>query len=231
MQQAKKIPQGGDDGWRWLCTIFQPFIRYQGETFDKLGGRVRHTGRQAIRFNRAGVGDFVFHIGTIGLLVTVMFFFYATLIEGAIIQKQTTNVVQKLFRDVNLVCTPEQQKQLVTFATGLTVPTNTQDDQDACTKNQASRNMALKVFLPVLAGSAAIMVLFCWWDVKSTGAYSGAQLGDLVKRITYVNATLFVMIGIAEYAFLTCFARNFITLDPNFVKRTVIGSILAQLPG
>lgn len=230
MEQLKKQPTPGDhNGWRWLCTVFQPFIRYQEETYSKGGERVLHQGRSAVRFNRAGVGDFVFHIGTIGVLVTFIFFFYATLIEGAIVQKQTTNVVQKLFRDVKAVASDDQKKALATFAQNLSMPSDPKGDEAVCTKNQKSRNLALEIFLPLLAGSAGFMVLFCWWDLKSTNTFSGPNLRDIVKRVAYVNTSLFIFIGISEYVFLTFFAKNFITLDPNFVKRTVIDSVLKQL--
>jgi len=224
------MPGDPNEKWRWLCTIFQPFIRYQSETYSKAGDRVVVEGRSAVRFNRAGVGDFVFHIGTIGLLVTIIFFYYATLIEGAIVQKQTTNVVQKLFRDVNAVATTEQQKSLAAFASKLKAPSNPQDDIDACTLNQKSRNLALELFLPLFAATVGIMVGFVAWDLKSTGVYSGANLRDMVKRISYVNLSLFIFIGASEYVFLTFFARNFITLDPNFVKRSVLKGLLEQLP-
>jgi ABC-type multidrug transport system fused ATPase/permease subunit len=231
MNGPKKQPAGDDNGWRWLCTVFQPFIRYQQETRDSMGQRVVNYGRQAVRFNRAGVGDFVFHVGTIGVLVTFIFFFYATLIEGAIVQKQTSNVVQKLFRDIKAVATPEQQADLQTFANNFQTTSDPANDEKICTANQASRNLALEIFLPLLAGSVGFTVLFCWWDLKSTGTFTGANLRDLVKRVAYVNVTLFICIGISEYVFLTLFARNFITLDPNFVKRTVLGGVIKQLPG
>jgi hypothetical protein len=216
--------------WKWLCTVFQPFIRYQAETYDKLGTRVVHEGRHAVRFNRAGMGDFIFHIGTIGLMVTFIFFFYATIIEGAIVEKQTTNVVQKLFRDVRAAATTEEEESLAVFAASLKVGGDPKTDEDKCTANQKSRNLALEIFLPLLVGTAGIMILFCFWDLKSTGSYTGRNLGDLVKKVAYVNVALFVFIGASEYVFLTAFARNFITLDPRFVKRTVIDSVLAQLP-
>jgi hypothetical protein len=219
---------GADTGWRWLCTVFQPFIRYEPEMY-KGGQRVVHSGRQAVRFNRAGMGDFVFHIGTVGVLVTFIFFFYATLIEGAIVQKQTSNVVQKLFQDVKSVADDKQTKAIRDFVATMNVSPDKENDEAVCTANQKSRNMALEIFLPLLAGSAGIMVLFCWWDLKSTGSFSGANLRDLVKRITYVNASLFIFIGVSEYVFLTLFARNFITLDPNFVKRTMLEGILKHL--
>lgn len=230
MQDAKKQLVGDDNGWRWLCTVFQPFIRYQQESRNSQGERIVHYGRKAIRFNRAGVGDFVFHVGTIGVLVTFIFFFYATLIEGAIVKKQTSNVVQKLFHDIDSVATPHQQDQLRAFATSLNTTGDPTGDEQICTKNQASRNVALQAFLPLLVGSAGFMVLFCWWDLKSTGTYTGANLKDLIKRIAYVNCSLFIFIGISEYVFLTFFAKNFITLDPNFVKRMVITNIVNKLP-
>ena len=226
---VKDIGHPSHAGWKWLCTVFQPFIRYQEETYNKLGQRVLHEGRHAVRFNRAGLGDFVFHIGTIGVLVTFIFFFYATLIEGAIVEKQTSNVVQKLFADVNKVATEPQKAKLKQFADNLQMPSDPEGDQKVCTTNQKSRNLALEVFLPLLAGSAGFMVLFSWWDLKSTGSYTGKNLKDLVKRIAYVNVALFIFIGISEYVFLTFFARNFITLDPNFVKRTVLTSIIDKL--
>ena len=178
---------------------------------------------QKIVFNTEGLVDFVFHIGFYGLFLTIFFFYYATLVEGQIVKQQSENVVNSISQSIKAAA-PEAFQA---FANSLTVEKLNSDDKDTCKKNRKVRRQSFIVFGSIFAFTLlfAASFIFSYYITKSKFGLSGMQFAEVI----YINVIIILLIAVSEYSYLTFFARNFRTLDPNFVQYTLLDSIEKKL--
>jgi hypothetical protein len=152
----------------------------------------------------------------ISVFIGVFFFTYASKIEQDIVVKRTTEIVDSMVSSAQII--PPSEKALIStqIAPNLTIPASL-EQQDA---EVAAANKQLMIYA---AKAIAIFVSICVIVVGCLVYYYKLPLGELIQN----NLIILVFVALTEFIFLTFFAQNYITIDGNYVKKTVVESLIS----
>lgn len=166
------------------------------------------------------VANILLHVVFISTFLTVFFFTYASKIESKIVESQSKRIISELTGDVKLLL-PDNVIGEINSRVATVEPPNMQEEDDKVL--EANKKLKTKVasFVGVVFFIGLVIVwLMCYFinDPKFT-------FFDLVKH----NAIILCFVALTEYVFLDYFARNYISIDSNFVKYTILETINQKL--
>jgi hypothetical protein len=165
-------------------------------------------------FDAEFLGNLIMHIGFIATLLGLIFFTYGSYIEQQVTVTQVEDLTNQYFTFLNLVITPAQKQLLNSAFSQIQQPDMSQQDSDVNNANINLRNKAI-IILSILFVSCLIVAYilsiifkFSYWE--------------LLKE----NLIIMLFILITEICFATFIAKNYLAADPNYVKLTIINSLL-----
>jgi len=142
----------------------------------------------------------------------IFFFTYASKVEQQVVENQVDYLVSDFADDLKTLPSGYLAK-IKNQLSNIKRPDLSAADAQVDTNNKAVLLSAIKV----------ISIVFC---LGMLGVFFAAKkwnldLYEIIKR----NLIILVFIGFTEFTFLTVFAKNFISVDPNYAKLTIINKL------
>jgi len=153
-------------------------------------------------------------VSLISVFIVIFFFTYASKVEKNIVQERCTEIVDDLTSGLDAVPKTYKDQIYSQVAPYLTVPPAI-EEQDAIV---AEQNKKLLKKSAIVAGSFLVLSFLAVFVLSRIFNFSFL---DIVKT----NLIILVFVGLTEFTFLTFFAQNYITIDSNFVKETVVKTV------
>jgi len=157
--------------------------------------------------------NIVLHIVLLTVAIGGLFFIYTTRIEEKVITTQVDRLVSDMMSEMKVFLNPDQRSAVKEVLSKLTPPDMTEQDKDAEDNNKALLNKAKMVLGAVFFGGV-LFVFVC-------SRIFGFSFIELLKE----NFVTLVVACCVEIVFISVFARNFRSLDPNMVKYSLVKAI------
>jgi len=150
----------------------------------------------------------------ISIFIGIFFFTYGKTVEEHIIINQTQFIADELSKDISLFIDKPTAKIITDH---ITIPDETQLDNSINTQNSIIQRNAFHILLAILIfGMSTIFFISSFYNIN---------LFPLIKH----NLIILFFVGLTEYFFLTYITQNFILVDPNHVRYTILTSLKQQL--
>lgn len=163
-------------------------------------------------FKSKEVADIVLNVIFIGTFLGIFFFTYAVQVEEEILEIQINDIILDLKNDLSIM-PPEI---LATIKQGLQNVNRPDMTQVDAVVNAQNKNI-LKQAIMVIGISLATSLI----GIYGASVYWKFSMIDLIKK----NLIIMAFIGLTEFLFLTFFAKNFMSADPNYVKLLILNRI------
>jgi len=165
-------------------------------------------------WNKETFANIVFGVTGIAIIIPALFFTYIAKVEGQIVDRQMNNTVTSLFSDFELLL-PQDKTLLKYGLSQIELPDLSAADKKVKVENDKLLKKSI-IILSLILVLGAIIVGLLWY-------YSNPRFSLL--KLSTVGAGLLIIVILVDVAFITLIAKQYDTLDPNFVKYTVIKSI------
>lgn len=157
--------------------------------------------------------NILLHIVLLTVAIGGLFFIYTRLIEEKVITIQVDRLVDDMTSEIKVILTPDQRNSLKDVFSKLTPPNMRTEDEDAAKSNERLLKKASTVLGAVLIIGVLIVLVSSWLFSFS--------FVELLKE----NFVTLVVACCVEVVFISLFARNFRSLDPNMVKYNLVKAI------
>ncbi len=164
------------------------------------------------------IADILLHIILISSFIVIFFFTYASKIEKQIVIRQSTDIVQDVIQSTTSVLPDIAIEELdKTLITQLQPPDMSTEDAEIDASNKDLLDRTVKTIGVVFAVGLLIVYMM-------SKIYKFSMTDLLVRNIIIVS-----FVAITEFSFLTYFAKNYDTIDSNFVKYKILQTINNRL--
>ena len=158
----------------------------------------------------------------VGAFLTIFFFTYASKVESQIVTKQIKFLADDFAANINLL--PSDTKEAIR-----TKLQNIQLPNFEATDNQIDsvNGKIIKQTLLVVGITLAVVLLTVY--ILSTQRFFNFSFWEILCK----NLIILLFIGLTEFTFLNLVAKNFISIDPNYVKYYALEQLYptaAQIP-
>jgi hypothetical protein len=161
------------------------------------------------------------------VFVGIFFFTYGAFIEHKVLENQIENIVDSITRDV-LPFVPDGIKtglydKLDSAQKSIKSKMNSPDNPDitVAKNNQKVKKTAFEML-------AGIFIVGMGISVATASMYSGGSNKALVALLKK-NALLLVFVIIVEFLFFTLVTKNYLSIDPNSVKKKIVQTLKKKL--
>lgn len=160
------------------------------------------------------IANMILQIVLIATLNIAMYFTYTTSIEKRIVETETTRIVQDLTTDIRTVLPNDSLAYLnEKISPYLVVPDLSKEDEDVRKANKELVYQSVKVLtISVLVGLIVVIGLSVIFKFS-------------MKDLFLHNIGILLVVAIVELVFLTFIVQYYISVDSNFVKRTIIDTL------
>lgn len=162
------------------------------------------------------IANIIFHVILISSFLVVFFFRYASKVENQIVQIQSKEIVSDISSDIKLV-TPSQYLPIIGKNLDIQVPDLSIEDQKVELSNKALYDKTVRTIIIIF--TIGILIIFTMSIIFKFS----------MKDIFIHNIIILFAVALTEYLFLTYFARNYITIDSNYVKYVALQTINNKL--
>lgn len=169
--------------------------------------------------------NLIIQVTLIFIFLTGFFFTYAKDKEKDVVVNNVDKLLESVIGETTLKLIPKDVKD--TLKTNISNLEETSDavkqqDKDVEKNNNQVLSKTVNLLIKVAIFSAVI-VLICFYMSKKTDIGFFKHL-DLKKIIIEALVILF-FVGLTEFVFLTYFAADFISIEPNLIKYTFLKEI------
>jgi hypothetical protein len=170
------------------------------------------------------VSNVIMHIILISVFIGIFFFTYGAYLEKEIIKDQVDYLVDDLISPFKVFIPEDRLKQINTKLNNLNIPVDEVADKKVSDNNKAIIKKAfIAIGISVVLGVIIIIIIS---KKLNTENMSTSQFwGKLLKY----NLITLVFIGLTEFIFAAGFAKNFMSIDTNLFKKTVLNNIINKI--
>jgi len=145
--------------------------------------------------------------------LSIFFFTYVSKIEEQVVKNQVSFIVNDLLKPLKMI-----SKESLNYASLLAnnIPTpnlSAEDDEVEKHNHEVYMNTMKLIAISFIVG----MIILFYISKKYK-----LNFWQIVKK----NTIIILFVALTEYLFLNCFAKNYMSADPNIVKRTIITKLL-----
>lgn len=148
----------------------------------------------------------------IATFLTIFFFTYASTVEGEIVEDQVDYIVNDFTKDLKLL-PPNVLAILKSGMKMVNKPDLTTQDKEVEEHNNKIITTTIK-YVAILFIATVVIIYYASNKYNFT-------VGDLIKQ----NLIILVFIALTEFCFLNLFARQFISANPNLVKKIILNNL------
>jgi hypothetical protein len=159
----------------------------------------------------------ILHVVFISSFIGLFFFTYGAIVEEAIVKKQTQDIIKSFTQDMNALMTPEQ-KSSMKILTNASLQSPDMQQQDAQVEDDNKNLIMLSVkYIGILflIATAVIVALIYFTE------FTFKDLGTLLIK----NLIILSFVALTEFSFLTYIVQNYIDIDANYVKYTIMKTL------
>jgi hypothetical protein len=167
-----------------------------------------------IKLNYKKIAQVTFNVTLISSIIAILFFTYGKKLEESIVKNQSEYIAESIASDIKIFLPTEIRKMI---SSSLVVPDMQEADEDAEDRNNALKNQALKIFIPLFISGVLITFLICWYRKINK------------KHILLEGSIILLFVLSAEILFLNIIISNYKTADTNFVKMKILKAIKTEL--
>jgi len=163
-------------------------------------------------FNKEEIANIILHVTLISTFIGIFFFTYGSHIEENIVKKQVAFLIEDNKEVASLI--PNDSKQKIIDSINNIKLDLAEDDKKAAEQNKKLLIKAVKILSIVLVIGIAIV-----WKMSKMYNFNFIHL---LKE----NLIILCFVALTEFSFLTFFAQNYLSIDPNIIRRrciTIIG--------
>jgi hypothetical protein len=154
------------------------------------------------------------NIGLISLLLGIFFFTYATTVEENIVKGNAVVAVTDIMTTVSPLLNNTIRTQL---SESLAPPDLKEEDEKAAASNKKLMHDAFSKLIIVLDVGLTIGFIICT-------IYKHSFL-----KMLGLNLIIVVLVGCTEFVFLNFLPNNFISIDTNFIRYTILSTLKEKI--
>ncbi len=156
------------------------------------------------------IASIILHVVLLATFIGLFYFLYATGIERRVITSQVDRLILDITSDLKIILSDTERQKIAAIFTNLTTPDMSAEDQKAAKSNaELFKKASLVLGLVFVIGISAVIILSFVYHFSLT---------DMLKE----SAVILITAAATEFVFLSFFARNYRSLDPNMVKSNVV---------
>jgi hypothetical protein len=147
------------------------------------------------------------NIGLISLLLGIFFFTYATVVEENIVKTNAIIGVSNIMDMIGPLLNNDIKKEMLK---NLTIPDQTKEDKKVKDDNDALMHNSYSQLLVILDIGLTIGFILCIIFEHS------------FIKVLGLNLIIVTLVGCTEYIFLNFIPNNYISVDTNFIRYTIL---------
>lgn len=156
------------------------------------------------------ITNIILNVTLIATFIGIFFFTYGKKVEENIVKAQSEVVASHLAKDLKTFIDEETSRKI---ASSLVIPDMKAADEQVEKQNRQLQADAYKILSIIFVGGLLLSLIIA-------KRYK-LNITSLLKT----NMIILFFVAITEYIFLTYVGQNFISLDPNFVRRKILISL------
>jgi hypothetical protein len=156
------------------------------------------------------ITNIILNVTLIATFIGIFFFTYGKKVEENIVKAQSEVVASHLAKDLKTFIDEETSRKI---ASSLVIPDMKAADEQVEKQNRQLQADAYKILSIIFVGGLLLSLIIA-------KRYK-LNITSLLKT----NMIILFFVAITEYIFLTYVGQNFISLDPNFVRRKILVSL------
>lgn len=145
--------------------------------------------------------------------IGIFFFTYISKVEGEIIQKEIDDIVSDLSKDIKFLMTTSQKKDIGEILKSVTKPDMSEVDNKVMENNKKLFKQAIYVF--VIINIIGLIIVYLLWKKHKF------SMKEVLKN-TFIILSL---VALTELFFVTYVTKNYILVDSNYIKYTILNSL------
>lgn len=158
--------------------------------------------------------NIMINIGLISALLGIFFFTYASIVEESIVKANASIGVTNIMEAISPLLNNNIKQKI---KTDLKVPDLDKEDIEAKNKNNILMNDAFSKLLIIL-------------DIGLTGGFILCTIyKHSFKHVLLLNLIITALVGCTEYIFLSFIPANFISVDTNFIRYTILTTLKSKI--
>jgi H+/Cl- antiporter ClcA len=176
------------------------------------------------RINYVDIAGIILLVCFIAIFLAIFFFTYTTTIENHIVVNQVEYLIKDFKNDIKGIPEP-YMSEINNQLQNITEPDFEElkeADKKVLDNNKKVINDSIK-YIGIFSIIVVIIVIYLLYLNKKNNPNS--NIGNDLYHIVKENSIILIFIAITEFIFLMCFGRNFRSVDPNFVKHTVLNKL------
>jgi hypothetical protein len=163
------------------------------------------------------IANILLHVILISSFLVVFFFTYASRVEREIVENQSKTIVTDIMKEITVFVPSEAMPDIKEGVRTIQSPDmKAQDDQVKAANAALFKKTLTQISVVVIVG------MLCVFIMSKVFKFSMSEL--LVH-----NLIILVFVAITEFVFLTYFAKNYRTIDSNYIKYTALKAIENRL--
>lgn len=163
------------------------------------------------------VANVLLHVILISSFLVIFFFTYASKIEKQIVKNQSTAVVQNVLDDILIILPDSTLETIGDHIQNISPPDMSEEDNEVTTKNHELYMKTVKqISVLFVVGMIVIYIMSRVYKFS---------MKDLVLH----NLIILFFVALTEFSFLTYFAKNYSTIDANYVKYIALKTIESRI--
>ena len=163
------------------------------------------------------IANILLHVILISSFLVIFFFTYASKVEKQIVQNQSTAVVQDVLDDILVILPDSAVATIGEHVQNITPPDMSDEDNDVKIKNH-------ELYMKTVKQIAALFVIGMIVIYIMSKVYKFSMKDLLVH-----NLIILFFVAVTEFAFLRYFAKNYSTIDSNYVKYVALKTIESRI--
>ena len=164
------------------------------------------------------IADILLHVILISSFLVIFFFTYASKVEKEIVVRQSTDIVKDVIQSTTVILPDAVIKDMSTLLSEHGKKSDMSDEDAEIEKaNKELLDNTVKTI-----GIVCVVGIICVYIMSKVYKFS---MTDLVVH----NLIIVSFVALTEFLFLTYFAKNYDSIDANFVKYKVLQTINNRL--
>jgi hypothetical protein len=156
------------------------------------------------------ITNIILNVKLISTFIGIFFFTYGKRIEENIVKNQSELLATYLAKDLSTFIDKDTAQKLTS---NISIPDMSDADKQVEEQNASLQQDAFKTLAMVSVGGILLSLII--------SKYYKINFSNILRT----NIIILFFVALTEYIFLTFVGQNFISLDPNFVRRKILLSL------
>ena len=169
------------------------------------------------------VSNVIMHIILISVFIGIFFFTYGAYLEKEIIKTQVEYLIEDLLGSIK-VFMPEMSDDVKQRIKDYDIKVNEEDDIKVRNKNKETLKKAFMAITALVV--VGVILIFAVLKIMKKQNMSNTKFW---KTLLKHNAVVLIFIGITYFIFAAYFAKKYLSIDTNHIKKSAIDNIFKEL--